>query len=155
MIVDSDTIENVHNMHLNPIEIGMPTGKRVAKNMFFLVDKPAWFTAIFLPTLALHITSSFFEFNAVQRLLDYPEDFNFDAIITNTQIGPNLLGFLHKFNYPPFIGISPVHSSLFHTMYMGDYSQPSYIPFLSSDYSTNMSFTERIYNSFLYYLSFM
>lgn len=49
-----------------------------------------------------------------QQLMDYPSDFKFDMILYEYTGIPDILGFAHKFNYPPIIGkfilISPVHA---------------------------------------------
>lgn len=39
-------------------------------------------------------------------LLNYPDSFKVDLIIYDYTLGPCVLGFLHKFNYPPVVGVT-------------------------------------------------
>lgn len=41
-----------------------------------------------------------------QQLMDYPNDFKFDLILFEYTGLPDILGFAHKFNYPPIIGMN-------------------------------------------------
>ncbi|XP_044263387.1 UDP-glycosyltransferase UGT5-like isoform X2 [Tribolium madens] len=78
-------------------------------------------------------------------LLSYPPD-SFDLIIFDVTMGSCLYPLIHKFNYPPSIAATafPLPTYVAHTF--GNQLQPSYIPWYGLPYTTDMSFTERVWN---------
>lgn len=88
--------------------------------------------------------------SGLQILLNYPQDFKFDLIIYDFSTGPCLLGFLHRFNYPPVVGVTSFNNPPYTPNIVGGHNQYSYQPYLTSTFSNNMTFFERMFNLVLY-----
>lgn len=91
----------------------------------------------------------------LQQLLDYPDDFKFDVIINDYTLGPYLLGFAHKFRYPPVIGITAFHNKPIVLDFMSNSYFPALIPYYSTLYNPKMSFLERFDNTLVFALDTM
>lgn len=74
-------------------------------------------------------------------LLNYPDDFRFDVVIYDFSAGPCILGFLHKFGYPPLISVSAFGLPPFSPFLVGGH-KPS--PYFALKYDSRMNFFERI-----------
>ncbi|XP_055843263.1 UDP-glycosyltransferase UGT5-like [Episyrphus balteatus] len=86
----------------------------------------------------------------MQQLLNYPDSFKFDVILYDYIIGPYLLGFVHKFNYPPLIGMSAFHNPPITMDLMSNHYFPAYIPYHSTTYSPVMDFWQRLENTLIF-----
>lgn len=64
-----------------------------------------------------------------------------------------LMGFIHKFNYPPIIGISAFKMSPEILEVIGGHYYPAYIPHFSLQYDINMNFFERLHNTAINFYS--
>lgn len=82
--------------------------------------------------------------NATQHLLNSTE--HFDLILVDLTFGECFLGFVHKFHYPPVIGVVPYGVDPFVNDLFGNPELPSYIPHAISPVSDRMSFYERLLN---------
>lgn len=85
----------------------------------------------------------------LDKILDYPNKF-FDLVIYDYTFGPCLLPLVAKFNYPPLIAVSAFSNPPFTTDIVGGQKYPSYIPHYTLSYTSDMSFVERLSNSFYY-----
>lgn len=74
-------------------------------------------------------------------LLNYPNDFRFDVVIYDCSAGPCILGFLHKFGYPPLISVSAFGFPPFSPLLVGGH-KPS--PYFALTYDSKMGFFERL-----------
>uniref|UniRef100_T1GWK7 Glucuronosyltransferase n=1 Tax=Megaselia scalaris TaxID=36166 RepID=T1GWK7_MEGSC len=90
------------------------------------------------------------ESNGWKTLMMYPEDFKFDLIIFDYTIGNGLLGFVHKFKYPPLIGTSPFLNNPAVIDLIGNPVYPGFVPHWSTSYNVDMNFVERIHNFIIY-----
>ncbi|XP_055608294.1 UDP-glucosyltransferase 2-like [Uranotaenia lowii] len=81
-----------------------------------------------------------------QTLQDYPDTFHFDLIIYDFTTGPCVLGFLHKFNYPPLISITGFSIPQFSHYLVGGYKPSSTVPHFTMLYDSDMTFSQRMYN---------
>lgn len=88
--------------------------------------------------------------NGLQKLLNYPKNFKFDLIIYDYTLGPCLIGFLHHFNYPPVVGVTPFNNPPYTPNIVGGHNYFSYQPYITSSFSNKMTFWERIFNLYLY-----
>lgn len=89
--------------------------------------------------------------NGIQILLNYPDTFHFDLIIHDFTSAQSLLGFVHKFNYPPLVSVTPfgIPSYLWSVTYAP--INPSFVPFfVSPTLDKRMNFVERIKNTIFY-----
>lgn len=90
----------------------------------------------------------------LQTLLNYPKDYKFDLVIYDFSLGPCVLGFLHRFNCPPLIGVTPYNNPPYTTSIMGGHNYFSYIPHFVSLADSHMTFWQRAENLYLHALDF-
>ncbi|KAH8302416.1 hypothetical protein KR044_006370, partial [Drosophila immigrans] len=88
----------------------------------------------------------------MQQLLDYPDDFKFDAVIHDYTMGPHLMGFVHKFNYPPVIGMTAFHNAPISMDFMSNSYFPALIPYYTTLYKPKMNFFQRFDNTLVFAL---
>lgn len=81
-------------------------------------------------------------------MLNYPDNFKFDLVIYDYTMGPCILGFLHRFNYPPLVSVTAFNNPTYTTEIVGGHNYYAYIPYCSLNYDTNMNFGERLINLF-------
>uniref|UniRef100_A0A8D8CBA7 UDP-glucuronosyltransferase 2B33 n=2 Tax=Culex pipiens TaxID=7175 RepID=A0A8D8CBA7_CULPI len=82
----------------------------------------------------------------LQKLMEYPDDFRFDLVIYDFTCGPCVLGFLHKFNYPPLVSLTGFSIPQFSHHLVGGHKPSSYVPHFSLKYDTKMDFFQRTIN---------
>lgn len=91
-----------------------------------------------------------FQSSAVSSLLKYPDSFKFDLVLYDFVCGPCLLPFLHKFGYPPLVGLTAYgYPSLVAPVAAG-HQYYSYIPHNLMIADDNMTFWQRISNLLLH-----
>lgn len=95
---------------------------------------------------ALVACKGFFESNGFSTLMNYPDDFKFELALVDFNCGPCLLGFLHKFNYPPVVGLSAFSVPPYIYDYVGGHRQPAYVPHYDVNFDNNMNFFQRVFN---------
>lgn len=83
-------------------------------------------------------------------MLNYPDNFKFDLILYDFTLGPCILGFLHKFNYPPMIGLTAFNIPSYTVEIVGGHIQYAYIPYFALNYDMDMNFFQRIHNIYIY-----
>ncbi|XP_037908839.1 UDP-glucosyltransferase 2-like [Hermetia illucens] len=81
-----------------------------------------------------------------KALLRYPDNFKFDLVIHDFTLVSCLAGFLHKFNYPPLINVSPYKYVTPQVEAFGGHFYSSYIPRATAPYNVNMTFMQRTEN---------
>ncbi|TDG48482.1 hypothetical protein AWZ03_005026 [Drosophila navojoa] len=84
------------------------------------------------------------------QLLNYPPEFEFDVIINDYTLGPYLLGFAHRFRYPPIIGITAFHNAPITLDFMSNHYFPALVPYFSTLYNASMSFLQRLDNTLIF-----
>lgn len=84
--------------------------------------------------------------NGFDTLMNYPESFKVDLLITDVSTGPCWTGFLHKFHYPPTVGIIPYEAPDFMYDIIDGHPQSAYIGHHASDFGSEMTFGERFVN---------
>ncbi|XP_049547259.1 UDP-glycosyltransferase UGT5-like isoform X1 [Anopheles darlingi] len=108
--------------------------------------------------MATDATRSFYRFGLLgcegavtskgfQQLLLYPHDFRFDLVIYDFTCGPCVLGFLHKFNYPPLVSVTGFGVPQFTHQLVGGRKEPSVVPHFTQLTEHPMPFTQRLLNS--------
>uniref|UniRef100_A0A336KLR3 UDP-glucuronosyltransferase n=1 Tax=Culicoides sonorensis TaxID=179676 RepID=A0A336KLR3_CULSO len=85
----------------------------------------------------------------LQTLLNYPETFKVDLLMLDLTVGPYMLGFLNKFNYPPTVAVTAFSYPhyMFHSF--GGHRQPAYMPHHEADFPNEMSLYQRLFNQIL------
>uniref|UniRef100_A0A182K8V2 UDP-glycosyltransferases domain-containing protein n=1 Tax=Anopheles christyi TaxID=43041 RepID=A0A182K8V2_9DIPT len=82
-------------------------------------------------------------------ILNYPDHFRFDLVLYDFGCGPCLLPLLHKFHYPPLISLTAFSNPPFSIDIIGGHKQYAYAPHFALPYGFDMSFPERVYNTYL------
>ncbi|KAG4073664.1 hypothetical protein HA402_000888 [Bradysia odoriphaga] len=83
-------------------------------------------------------------------LLNYPNSFKVDLIIYDYTLGPCVLGFLHKFNYPPVVGVTAFNIAPCTVDVIGGHTHYGYIPYLSLNYDMDMNLWQKLHNLWIY-----
>lgn len=86
----------------------------------------------------------------LETILNYPDDFKFDAVLYDATWGPTLLPLMAKFNNPPLISLTAFVNSVYTTETLGSHKYPAYIPHYNLEYSTEMNFFQRMWNTLHY-----
>lgn len=122
--------------------IGMSFGMQYVKVRFFFS-----INAFHSNTLSNHISfTGALKTKGFQSLLDYPDDFRFDLIVNDFTLGGCLLGFVHKFNNPPLISVTPFNHPTYLKNFIGGHHYYSYIPHVFLHYNGDMNIFQRMYN---------
>lgn len=88
----------------------------------------------------------------LDKILSYPDDFKFDLIIEDFSSGPCLTPLIHKFKYPPVVGVSPFLHPTFTDRIVGGHKHPAYVPHFIIDFPQVMNFYQRLYNHLIYWI---
>lgn len=64
--------------------------------------------------------------NGLDVILNYPDDFKFDAVIYDFTCGPCLLPLVHKFKNPPLIAVSAFNNPPYTVDLIGGQKYPAY-----------------------------
>lgn len=85
-----------------------------------------------------------------EQLMNYPNDFQVNAIIHDFTGAHVLLGFCDKFNNPPLISVTPFGTPSFAYAVSGVDQVPSYIPHFTTNYGHDMNYLQRFKNTAIY-----
>lgn len=94
----------------------------------------------------LRIFAGAVQTNGFRALLNYPNDFKFDLVVHDFTVGPCLLPFLHKFNYPPMLAVTAYGHPPFLNDLIGGHHYYAYVPHMSLDVDHKMTFAQRFLN---------
>lgn len=159
--LDKNPPKNVHYLHMDEmyneayyafVESLLKEDVKVSPLM-----QPIFFTEYTLQTcngekyltqfLSLNIFSTeVIKTKSFRTLLAYPDDFRFDLIINDFTQGNCLLGFLHKFNYPPLLSVTAFSQPPYLNAFIGGHHYSSYVPHYAVPYHGDMNFFQRFYN---------
>lgn len=92
--------------------------------------------------------------NGFKTLLNYPNDFKVDLILHDYTGGPCFLPFVHKFKYPPLIGVTTYSHPSFTNQIIGGHQYYGYIPIHALFYDDNMNFWQRFQNFVLHMVEY-
>jgi glucuronosyltransferase len=107
-----------------------------------------------------------------EEIFSYPDDFKFDLILVDFVCSSCLLPLVHKFKYPPVIGLFGYDMAPYRYNYIGGHDYPAYGKdfkdfqnFLKMNlitasinlftFDTNMNFWERLQNTFMYKFEYL
>lgn len=92
-------------------------------------------------------SSGFANSNGFKALLNYPDNFKFDLVMFDYTCGPFLLGFVHKFRYPPMMGMTALSVPPYTYDYIGGHSRHAYVVHYFTTLDPNkLGFFERLHN---------
>lgn len=146
--VDENPPENIHYIHMEGVyeymydELGVDLVAAAYDSPLEAVDVLWGFSAA--------ACSGIRRANGWKTLLNYPDDFKFDLVLYDYTLGPCVLGFLHKFNYPPLVSYTAYNHPPHTTLIAGGHNYYSYMPHFASMFDSDMTFMERIQNMVLH-----
>lgn len=117
-----------------------------ALNIMDMANENAFSAVMSFHKWGLQACQGFFNSDGFRTLLNYPNDFKFDLVLVDFNCGPCLLGFLHKFNYPPVVGLCPFSVPPYMYDYVGGHRRPAYVPHYDVNFDNRMDFIQRLYN---------
>lgn len=119
-------------------------------DLIAMAEQPPVEAIKFIYTFTVGMCQAEARTKGLQTLLNYPADFKFDIILSDFAAAGCLLGFVHKFNYPPLVGFTAFNNPPYTARVVGGHNYYSYTPYFSTDYSNRMSFWQRVHNLWLY-----
>lgn len=110
-------------------------------------------TLLLVAGAGFELCTEFGKNEGLKTILNYPDDFKFDLMIYDNTAVPCTLGLLHKFNYPPLVGITAFcnPSSTIDIM-GGDKLGLTVKPHYVLSYDKNMNIFQRLDNAFLNFI---
>uniref|UniRef100_A0A336MEL0 CSON000515 protein n=1 Tax=Culicoides sonorensis TaxID=179676 RepID=A0A336MEL0_CULSO len=148
---DQDITENLHYIKLDGVYEGIYNASDETVDLIDFAKSSEWEAFEFFwhwGKVNNHLAA---KSQGFQTLLNYPDTFKFDLIVMDYTMSGFLIGFLHKFRYPPVVAVTPFSVPHYFTTTFGGHRQPSYIPHHGSRFSDRMTFYERVIN-YIYYL---
>jgi glucuronosyltransferase len=142
---------NVHYVHLEKTYEIFFNGEE-SMDMLAFADQTEIDSVVELPEVCELVCDGILASKGLDDLLNYPKDFKFDAVIYDFTFGPCLLPLLHRFNYPPLISISAFSNPPYTTDWVGGQKYPAYVPHYAVTYPQQMTFTQRVFNAYLYFI---
>jgi glucuronosyltransferase len=156
--VSVDTVEkvtpNVHYIHLEKVyEIYF--GGADSFNVLEFAGQTEFESIVEMSDVFTVVCEGILASKGLDVILNYPKTFKFDAVIYDFTFGPCLLPLVAKFNNPPLISISAFANPPYSTDIVGGQKQPAYIPHYAVKYSTEMTFVQRFFNTYLYLVDWL
>nr|QIK00373.1 UDP-glycosyltransferase [Xylotrechus quadripes] len=117
----------------------------------FSFEAGEWSDSTFLSTFVLTqynwvACNHSYHSEAFRTLMNYPKDYKFDLLILDVATSSCFYPFIQRFNYPPTMAITAFLLRADLSEYFGNVFQPSYVPLLFSNYTEDMSFSQRVVN---------
>ncbi|KAF5280903.1 hypothetical protein FQR65_LT03052 [Abscondita terminalis] len=90
-----------------------------------------------------------------KTLQEYPKKYKFDLIIFDASYGRCFYPLISRFNNPPAVAVTPYRLPPILSNAFGNHLHTSYNPYYNTEFSTKMSFKERLLNFFYVYVEVM
>lgn len=142
-------VENLHYIHMEKVYEVFERNFNGEKLLEFS-DTPPIISMLFAPLMCHLYYEGNLESEGLKTILQYPDDFQFDAILHDSTFGPALLPLVTRFKNPPLISLTPFVNSIWTTEVLGSHKYPAYIPHYNLEYSTKMNFLQRMWNTIHY-----
>ena len=152
-----EKIENLHYIVLEGTSENFYQGEKVDLIEYSKESTRNKFKAAFVTTDYCGKTCSaiYKSQNGMTKILNYPIDFKFDLVINDFTCGPILLPIVHKFSYPPIVGVTPFLNPPYTHLTIGGHKYPAYIPHYLMNFQPPMTFLERCYNLIIYLIEIL
>lgn len=123
--IDIITLPNMHYIHMEKAYEALYDSTEKIDLLQMSNDNS--FKAIFSTNNFCHLNClGILNSNGLDVILNYPDDFKFDAIIYDFTCGPCLLPFVHKFKNPPLIAVSAFNNPPYTVNLIGGQKYPAY-----------------------------
>lgn len=148
------TIPNLHYIHLEKVyEVFLGGGE--AMDILHYADRGTVESILGLRGVISASCTGILASKGLDVILNYPSDFKFDVVIYDFTFGPCLLPLLTKFNNPPLVSISAFANPPYSTDLVGGQKYPAYVPHYAINYSSHMTFFQRCFNTYLYFVDWL
>lgn len=151
--VDKPTV-NVHYYHLEKTYETFFNGEE-AMNVTQVATQTPFESVIGVPEMCSAVCEGTLESKGLEKLLKFPKDFKFDAVLYDFTFGPCLLPLVTRFNNPPLVAVTAFPNPPYGSDLVGGQKYPAYMPHYTLKYSRDMTFTQRCYSSFMYLIDWM
>jgi glucuronosyltransferase len=148
------TTPNVHAIHLEKT-YEIVFGGSDGFDLLEYADLPATASIVETGDFYAQVCEGIIASSGLDTILNYPNDFKFGAVIFDFTFGPCLLPLMAKFNNPPLISISAFANPPYTTDLVGGQKYPAYIPHYAINYSSDMNFFQRFFNTYLYLVDWL
>lgn len=152
-IVEKKT-SNVHYLHLEKIYVAIYEMQKDFSMQDF-ADQSPLASVREMGSFEHMMCESALHSEGLDQLLAYPKDFKFDLILYDFTMGPCLLPLVSRFNNPPLVSVSAFANPPYTTDYIGGQKYPAYVPHYVVNYQGSLTFTERFFNTFLYFADWL
>lgn len=146
--------QNIHYIHLEKVYEVLYEGEDKI-DMFELADPGPFKVFEVLRAWYASVCAGILASKGLETILNYPDDFKFDVVLHDFTCGSCLLPLIHKFNYPPLIAVTAFSNPPYSIHTIGGQNYPAIIPHYLNNYEAEMTFTQRIYNLYVYVIDFM
>jgi glucuronosyltransferase len=150
--IENVTLPNIHYIHLEKTYDILYSEEDGLNLMDMIADGSTTKPISEVYKFTLGSLEGIYQSQGLQTLLNYPDDFKFDIILYDYVLGPILLPFLHRFNYPPLVAFTAFNNPWNHLNIIGGHFYPAYIPFWTMIQHGEMNFQQRLHNTYLYAL---
>lgn len=145
---------NVHYIHLEKTYETFYGGAD-SFNILDFANQTSLESVADIPEVYSLVCEGILKSQGLDEIINFPDNFKFDAVIYDFTFGPCLLPLVHKFNNPPLISISAFANPPYTTDVAGGHKYPAYIPHYAVNYQTEMTFLQRFFNTFLYLVDWL
>lgn len=142
-------VKNLHYIHLELVSEHFKK-EFDGEKLLEYAEMPPIIGLMLVPLNCRMFYEFFMDSRGLETILNYPDDFKFDAVLHDSTWSPALLPLLAKFKYPPLISVTAFVNSVWTIETLGSHKYPAYIPHYNLEYSTEMNFFQRMWNTFYY-----
>lgn len=96
-----------------------------------------------------------FNTTGFKTLENYPQKYKFDLIVFDASYGRCFYPLIQRFNNPPAVAVTPYRLPPILSNAFGNHLHTSYVPYYNTEYSTKMTFLQRLLNFFYTYVEIM
>ncbi|VEN40700.1 unnamed protein product [Callosobruchus maculatus] len=133
-------IENFHYIELEAI-----VDKGVEEAIEEAMDAPLLKNMLLFYEYEMETCKKIYENTGMQRLLNYPDGFKFDAIVIDMTLNC-MLPVIKRFKFPPSVGVTAFLFPHYLSLDFGNTIHTSYIPSYALSITEDMNFLERLQN---------
>ncbi|CAH1963784.1 unnamed protein product [Acanthoscelides obtectus] len=138
----------VKNFHYIELEAIFMEGGDAEQAVEDAMDAPQWKYMLIYYEYEIAACKNTYNNKGMKTLLDYPDNFKFDAIVVDMTLSSCILPLIKRFKYPPTVGLTAFLFPHYLALDFGNTIEPAYIPTFGMGFGEDMSFFERLQNYF-------